>query len=37
MRIGAADLPIPFSPPLELPTIPDVDGIVNAVRKQRGV
>lgn len=37
MRIGAADLPIPFSPPLELPTIPDVDGIVNAVRQQRGM
>jgi pyruvate dehydrogenase E1 component beta subunit len=37
IRIGAADLPIPFSPPLELPTIPDVDGIVNAVRKQRGL
>tara|TARA_B100001250_G_scaffold276589_1_gene239042 strand:- start:1871 stop:2860 length:990 start_codon:yes stop_codon:yes gene_type:complete len=37
MRIGAADLPIPFSPPLELPTIPDVDSIVNTVRKQRGL
>ncbi|MEE3234009.1 MAG: alpha-ketoacid dehydrogenase subunit beta [Candidatus Latescibacterota bacterium] len=37
MRIGAADLPIPFSPPLELPTIPNVDGIVNAVRQQRGL
>ena len=37
MRIGAADLPIPFSPPLELPTIPDVDSIISAVRQQRGL
>lgn len=36
LRIGAADLPIPFSPPLELPTIPDVDRVVDAVLKQRG-
>ncbi|MEE2831668.1 MAG: alpha-ketoacid dehydrogenase subunit beta [Candidatus Latescibacterota bacterium] len=36
LRIGAADVPIPFSPVLELPTIPDVDGIIGAVRSLRG-
>ena len=36
LRIGAADLPIPFSPPLEMPTIPDVDRVVATVLKQRG-
>ncbi len=36
LRIGAADVPIPFSPVLELPTIPDVDGIISAVRSLRG-
>ena len=36
IRIGAAELPITFSPPLELPTIPDVDSIISAVRQQRG-
>jgi len=36
LRIGAADLPIPFSPPLELPTIPDVDRLVAMALEQRG-
>jgi pyruvate dehydrogenase E1 component beta subunit len=36
LRIGAADVPIPFSPVLELPTIPDVDRIIDAVRSLRG-
>ena len=36
LRIGAADLPIPFSPPLEFPTIPDVDRVVGAIKAQRG-
>ncbi|MGY8822432.1 MAG: alpha-ketoacid dehydrogenase subunit beta [Candidatus Latescibacterota bacterium] len=36
LRIGAADLPIPFSPPLELPTIPDIDSVVATVLAQRG-
>jgi pyruvate dehydrogenase E1 component beta subunit len=35
LRIGAADLPVPFSPALELPTIPDVDRVVDTVKKQR--
>ena len=36
MRIGAADLPIPFSPPLEFPTIPDVERVVRVIKDQRG-
>ena len=36
LRIGAADVPIPFSPPLEFPTIPDVDRVVRAIKDQRG-
>jgi len=36
LRIGAADVPVPFSPGLELPTIPDVDRIVGSVRSLRG-
>ena len=32
-RLGAADTPIPFSPPLERFVIPSVQGIVDAVRK----
>ena len=36
LRIGAADVPIPFSPVLELPTIPDVARIIDAVRSLRG-
>jgi acetoin:2,6-dichlorophenolindophenol oxidoreductase subunit beta len=36
LRIGAAAVPIPFSPPLELPTIPNVEQIVETVRSQRG-
>ena len=34
-RIGAADLPIPFSPSLEMPTIPDTARVVAAVKSQR--
>ncbi len=36
LRIAGADVPIPFSPVLELPTIPDVDRILSAVRSLRG-
>lgn len=36
LRIGAADVPVPFSPGLESPTIPDVDRIVGSVRSLRG-
>ncbi len=36
LRIGAAAVPIPFSPPLELPTIPNVEQIVETVLSQRG-
>jgi pyruvate dehydrogenase E1 component beta subunit len=36
LRIGAADVPLPFSPGLELPTIPDVDRVVDSVRSLRG-
>lgn len=35
LRIAAADVPIPFSPVLELPTIPDVERVVDAVRSLR--
>jgi pyruvate/2-oxoglutarate/acetoin dehydrogenase E1 component len=35
LRIGAADVPVPFSPPLELPTIPDATRVVEAVRSLR--
>lgn len=36
LRVAAADLPVPFSPALEMPTIPDVQKIVEAVRSLRG-
>ena len=36
MRIAAADVPVPFSPSLEMPTIPSVDRVVEAVRSMRG-
>ena len=36
LRIGAAAVPIPFSPPLELPTIPTVEQIVETALSQRG-
>lgn len=36
LRIAAADVPVPFSPVLELPTIPDVERILEAVRSLRG-
>jgi len=35
LRIGAADVPVPFSPPLELPTIPDATRVVEAVQSLR--
>lgn len=35
LRIGAANVPIPFSPPLELPPIPNVEQIVETVLSQR--
>ncbi len=35
LRIGAADVPIPFSPVLEMPTIPDTARVVEAVQSQR--
>jgi pyruvate dehydrogenase E1 component beta subunit len=34
-RVGAADLPIPFSPALEFPTIPEEGRLVEAVRSLR--
>ena len=34
-RIGAADVPVPFSPSLEYPTIPDEQRVAEAVRSQR--
>ncbi len=36
LRIGAADVPIPFSPALEMPTIPSQERIVETVLSQRG-
>ena len=36
LRIGAADVPIPFSPTLEMPTIPSQERIVETVLSQRG-
>jgi len=35
MRIGAADVPVPFSPPLEIPTIPDVQRVIEVVQSIR--
>ncbi|MBT3344612.1 MAG: alpha-ketoacid dehydrogenase subunit beta [Gemmatimonadetes bacterium] len=35
LRIGAANVPIPFSPVLELPTIPDTARVVAAVQSLR--
>ena len=35
LRIGAANVPIPFSPALEIPTIPDAAQIVETVLSQR--
>jgi pyruvate dehydrogenase E1 component beta subunit len=34
-RIGAAEVPVPFSPPLELPTIPNEERVVETVRTLR--
>jgi pyruvate dehydrogenase E1 component beta subunit len=36
LRIGAADVPIPFSPTLEIPTIPSEERIVETALAQRG-
>ena len=36
LRVAAADVPVPFSPALEMPTIPDASSIVEAVRSVRG-
>ena len=36
-RIGAADLPVPFSPSLEMPTIPDAARVVAAVKAQKNL
>lgn len=36
LRLGAAEVPVPFSPPLELPTIPDAERVAEMVRRQRG-
>lgn len=36
LRIGAADVPIPFSPTLEMPTIPSPERVVETVLSQRG-
>ena len=36
MRIAAADVPVPFSPSLEMPTIPNLDRIVETVLSMRG-
>jgi len=33
IRIGAANTPIPFSPALEMPSIPDADDVIEAVKK----
>ena len=35
-RVAAADVPVPFSPALEMPTIPDAALVVEAVRGLRG-
>ena len=35
LRIGAADVPVPFSPPLEFSTIPDEQRILRAVHSLR--
>ena len=34
-RIGAAEVPVPFSPTLEFPTIPDEERVVHTVRSLR--
>ena len=36
-RIGAAELPVPFSPTLEMPTIPDAARVVATVKSQRNL
>ncbi len=36
VRVAAADVPVPFSPALEMPTIPDAARIVEAVHSMRG-
>jgi len=34
-RVGAAEIPVPFSPPLEMPTIPDAARVIEVVRSIR--
>jgi pyruvate dehydrogenase E1 component beta subunit len=36
VRLGATPVPIPFSPALEMPTIPDAQRVAKAVLAQRG-
>jgi pyruvate dehydrogenase E1 component beta subunit len=36
LRVAAADVPVPFSPALEMPTIPDAARVADAVRSLRG-
>ena len=36
LRLGAAEVPIPFSPALEMSTIPDAERVAAMVRRQRG-
>lgn len=33
LRVGAADVPVPFSPALETPTIPNAETVIDAVRR----
>ena len=37
LRVAAADVPVPFSPALEVETIPDAAGVVALVMEQRGL
>jgi len=34
-RVGAAEIPVPFSPPLEMPTIPDATRVIEVVKSIR--
>jgi len=36
LRVAAADVPVPFSPALEVGTIPGAESVVAAVKEQRG-
>ena len=37
LRVAAADVPVPFSPALEVETIPDAQRVAATVREQRGL